>query len=118
MNKKKLELKSEPARSVGLEWPPEIESQIKENCKIFFQNLKKLQSNKWLLLKEKTIMKKTKWQSIDIKQEVYNKLEAYRCEWSADNLSDVINNFILYFEQDQEQEDDRYYCENCGDYHD
>ena len=65
-------------------------------------------------------MKKTKWQSIDIKQEVYNKLESYRAEWNADNLSDVINELILQFEDhvNEEEEDDRYYCDNCGDYHD
>lgn len=62
-------------------------------------------------------MKKDKWQSIDIKQEVYNKLEAYRSEWSADNLSEVINEFISYFEADNPDENDNYCC-NCGDYHD
>lgn len=63
-------------------------------------------------------MKKTKWHSIDIKEEVYKKIESYRAEWSMDNLSETINTFILYYEEDQEPEDDRYYCENCGDYHD
>lgn len=117
MNKKKLEINSEPARCDGLEWPPEIENKIKENIKSFFDSAAKAMDPYWLP-KEKETMKKTKWQSIDIKQEVYNKLESYRAEWSVDNLSDVINNFILYYEADQEPEDDRYYCDNCGGYHD
>lgn len=117
MYKKKLELKSKPVKCVRLEWPPEIENKIKENVKSFFDSAAKAIDPDWLP-KEKKTMKKTKWTSIDIKQEVYNKLESYRAEWSADNLSDVINEFILEHEADQEPEDDRYYCENCGDYHD
>lgn len=118
MNKKKLEVKSEPVRCDKLEWPPNFN--FKEGFKTLIKKLQKeaFEKEPYWLPKEKEKMKKTKWTSIDIKQEVYNKLESYRTEWSADNLSDVINNFILYYEADQEPEDDRYYCENCGDYHD
>ena len=115
MNKKKLIVKSQPVRSVELEWPPNFN--FKEYFDSYCKTLQKQQSSEWLP-KEKKTMKKIKWQSIDIKQEVYNKLESYRAEWSADNLSDVINELILEHEADDEPEDDRYYCENCGDYHD
>lgn len=117
MYKKKLEVKSEPVRSDGLEWLTPGNYSFKKCFEAFCKASYKYVSKEWLP-KEKKPMKKTKWTSIDIKQEVYNKLESYRAEWSADNLSDVINNFILYYEADQEPEDDRYYCENCGDYHD
>jgi hypothetical protein len=117
MNKKKLEVESKQLRYDRWEYPPEIENKIKENIKTIFKNLHKYESKEWLP-KEKKTMKKTKWQSIDIKQEVYNKLESYRAEWSADSLSQVIGYLIAEHEADDEQEDDRYYCENCGDYHD
>lgn len=117
MNKKKLEVKSKPVKCVGLEWPPTPDFSFKEYFVKLCKNLQKQQSKEWLP-KENKKMKKTKWTSIDIKQEVYNKLESYRAEWSADNLSDVINEFILEHEANEEPEDDRYYCENCGDYHD
>ena len=91
MKNKKLELEwhGTPVNCQELQWPPKQEQELK----------------------------KDKWQSIDINQEVYNKLEAYRSEWSADNLSEVINEFISYFEADNPDENDNYCC-NCGDYHD
>jgi hypothetical protein len=33
-------------------------------------------------------------------------------------MGQVIGYLIAEHEADDEQEDDRYYCENCGDYHD
>lgn len=65
-------------------------------------------------------MKKNKYKDITIQEKDYEKLINFKREWNCSNLWEVVEELIDYFEEDnsEEEREERYYCDNCGDYHD
>lgn len=61
---------------------------------------------------------KKDYKDIKIQKKDYEKLINFKREWNCSNLWEVVEELIDYFEADNPQEEDRYYCDNCGDYHD
>ena len=62
-------------------------------------------------------MKNNKYKDIKIQEKDYEKLINFKREWNCSNLAEVVEELINYFEEDNPEEDP-YYCDNCGDYHD
>lgn len=61
-------------------------------------------------------MKKNNYKKINILEKDYEKLINFKREWNCSNLAEVVEELINYFEEDNPEEDP-YYCDNCGDYH-
>lgn len=61
---------------------------------------------------------KKDYKDIKIQKKDYEKLINFKREWNCSNLWEVVEELIEYFEEDIPEEEDRYYCDNCGDYHD
>lgn len=63
-------------------------------------------------------MKWKNFKKITIREKDYEKLINFKREWNCSNLWEVVEELINYFEADNPEEEERYYCDNCGDYHD
>ena len=65
-------------------------------------------------------MNKKDFKDITIQKKDYEKLINFKREWNCSNLAEVVEELINYFEEDnpEEEREERYYCDNCGDYHD
>ena len=63
---------------------------------------------------------KKNYKDIKIQEKDYEKLINFKREWNCSNLAEVVEELINYFEEDnpEEEREERYYCDNCGDYHD